>query len=87
MQRREFMTLAGGAVVWPLAARAQQPAMPVIGLLNGVSFNDFADQVAAFRQGLKDTGLVEGQSNTARRTLRLSDCRHWRPISFAGRSR
>ncbi len=64
MQRREFMTLAGGAVVWPLAARAQQPAMPVIGLLNGVSFNDFADQVAAFRQGLKDTGLVEGQNVT-----------------------
>jgi putative ABC transport system substrate-binding protein len=60
MRRRELITLLGGAAAWPLAAGAQQP-LRVVGVLNFVSIEAYADRIASFRQGLKDTGLVEGQ--------------------------
>jgi len=63
MRRREFIAFVGStAAVWPLVASAQQPTMPVVGFLRSVSLSDAANLVTAFRQGLKETGYIEGQN-------------------------
>src|SRR5215831_7845858 len=62
MRRREFIALVGGGAAWPLAARAQQPAMPVIGYFNSATPEAFSGSLSAFRQGLKETGYVESEN-------------------------
>jgi putative ABC transport system substrate-binding protein len=91
MRRRKFIKLIGGAAVaWPLAARAQQPGMPVIGFLHSASPDPYASQVDAFRQSLKETGYVEGQNvaieyrwaeNDTARLPKLAEELAQRPVS------
>src|SRR5262245_37984318 len=64
MRRREFMTLLGGATAWPQMARAQQPALPVVGFLRSTAAAGSVHLVDAFRQGLTEAGFVDGQNVT-----------------------
>jgi putative tryptophan/tyrosine transport system substrate-binding protein len=79
MRRRDFIkAIAGSAAAWPLATRAQQPTMPVVGFLNSASL-DYAHRLRAFRQGLKEAGYVEGEN-----AFQVTRDGSLEPILFAG---
>ena len=90
MRRRKFIALLGSGVAgWPLAARAQQTGMPVIGLLDPTSRDANPDRLLGFRQGLKDTGYVEGENVAIEYRWgenQMIACLRWRLIWFAGKS-
>jgi putative ABC transport system substrate-binding protein len=91
MRRREFITFLGGtAVARPFLARAQQPAMPVIGLLSVGSKESDTFRLLAFRRGLNELGLRRSQnlgSNSAGRKIKMIACRRWQQIWFVVRRR
>jgi hypothetical protein len=91
LKRREFFTLVGGtAAVWPLEARAQQPAMPVIGFLSVTFAHEQPHWLAAFHRGLSEAITSRARtwrSSTAGPRIKGRGCQRWRPNWFAGRSR
>jgi hypothetical protein len=86
IQRREFVTLLGAAAAWPLAARAQAPTVPVVGLLRTTTAAPFAPIVVELRKGLSEEGFIEGHNaSSAGRTINRTDYRASLPIWSAER--